>query len=175
EFILRQQFIQTGCGLWKRSFLETHFTDESLFDEQLSQSQDYDFYARALFHEPKLHILHKVLFGFRRGNASISTEFGSVNNVHHNSYILVRNKLIKKYKGDHDIQVGLVNMLLHSYNVGISTKDKAIQSLYRNALLEAKKQLNSQSSFKLQFVLMVAKLIQKVGRGGHALRKYFKI
>lgn len=175
EFILRQQFIQTGCGLWKRSFLETHFEHESLFDEQLSQSQDYDFYARALSHEPKKHIIHDVLFSFRRGNASISTEFGSVNNVHHNSYILVRNKLIKKYKGDINIQVGLVNMLLHSYNIGISTKDKTMQSLYKSALVEAKKQLSFQKAFKLQSVLFMAKVIQKIGKGGHAMRRYFKI
>jgi len=175
EFILRKQFIQTGCGLWKRTFLETHFTEQLLFDEQLSQSQDYDFYARALYYKPKLKIINKVLFGFRRGNASISTEFKKVNNSHHSSFIRVRIKLIKIYKDNETIQSGLLNVLLASYNMAINTKDHIQQKSYKQALILSRKEVNKKNKIKLNTILVLAELLKIVGKGSFALRRLFRV
>jgi len=173
EFILRKQFIQTGCALWKKTFLTTHFKEEDLFDEALMQSQDYDFYARALYHNPKLIILHTVLFQLRRGNASISSQFES--DIHHQSFIQARKKLLKQYQGDREIQNGLINTFLSSYNVALSEKKVPIIRLYKKALVQAKVALPPSKRWRIYFLLILGNGIQLVGKGGYALRKMFKL
>jgi len=175
DFVLRKQFIQTGCALWKRTFLISNFKNETLFDESLSQSQDYDFYARALYHQPRVKVLNKVLFHFRRGNTSISSQFESLKNEHHLSFIRVRRKLIDQYLGNDQIQKALTNVLLASYNTQISKKNKEATQQYEDALEYIKEKLPQSFKRKVHNLIMLGRLIKTVGVGAYALRNRFKL
>lgn len=65
------------CGpLWKKSFL---LNQDELFDNNISNLDDYDFNLRMLYQKPKITFLNKSLIKYRIHNDSLSQEINNLN------------------------------------------------------------------------------------------------
>ena len=62
--------------LWKKSFLNSQ---EELFDEKISNLDDWDFNLRMLYQAPKIAYLDEVLIKYRVHENSLSKEIGKLN------------------------------------------------------------------------------------------------
>jgi glycosyltransferase involved in cell wall biosynthesis len=85
------------CGpIWNRLFLEKQ---NYLFDENISNLDDWDFNLRMLYQNPKIYFLYKVLIQYRIHSKSLSHEILKFNRNELKSEIKTRKKhllLIKK-------------------------------------------------------------------------------
>ncbi|MDQ6529618.1 glycosyltransferase [Flavobacterium sp. LHD-85] len=62
--------------LWKRTFLEQQ---KKMFDEKISNLDDWDFNLRMLYQEPKINYVNEVLISYRIHNDSLSREIVKCN------------------------------------------------------------------------------------------------
>jgi len=86
------------CGLfWKRSFLEKQ---DCLFDETISNLDDWDFNLRMLYQEPKISYIHKSLIKYRIHNNSLSNEINKLNFKEIQSEFKAREKQIQLLKNN---------------------------------------------------------------------------
>lgn len=175
DLILRKQFVQTGCGLWKRSYIAAQFVNETIFDETLSQSQDYDFYARVLLKEPEFIIVEEPLFFFRRGNESISTSYTSHNSKHLSSFLRARAKILQRHMGDEHIQVGVLNAIFASWNMHLHSMDRSSFNSYISVLKESRNVVAPAFAKAISKVIRWAKLLRLVGKGAYRFKDKFKI
>lgn len=85
------------CGpTWKRSFLEQQ---NYLFDEALSNLDDWDFNLRMLYQSPSIGYINKPLIKYRMHDNSLSKEINKLNSVEIKSEFKAREKhlhLLKK-------------------------------------------------------------------------------
>lgn len=175
DLILRKQFVQTGCGLWRSEFIKKSFATEAIFDEELTQSQDYDFYGRILAFAPNMTIIKEPLFLFRRGNHSISTDFNTANEIHLDSFLRARLKIIERYQGDDQIQRGVLNAILGSWNQQLHQQSKAAFITYVNGLDSCKNWVAPVFARAINKKIQLATLLRMLGRGSHRFREKFKI
>ena len=175
DLILRKQFVQTGCGLWKRSYIAAQFVNETIFDESLSQSQDYDFYARVLMKEPEFVIIEEALFLFRRGNESISTAYLSLNAQHLSSFIRARGKILLRHMGDDQIQRGVLNAILASWNMHLHSMDRSTFNSYISVLKESRNVVAPAYAKAISKAIRWARLLRLLGKGAYTYRDKFKI
>jgi glycosyltransferase involved in cell wall biosynthesis len=175
DLILRKQFVQTGCGLWRKKYLEKQFVNEAIFDELLSQSQDYDFYARIFLREPEYVILNEPLFLFRRGNDSISTSFTSQNSKHIASYLRARSKILIRHMDSPQIQKGVLNTILSSWNMQLHSLDKKAFNAYISVLNESRNVVVPAFAKAIPKAIRWAKFIRFLGKGAYRFRDKFKV
>lgn len=173
--ILRKQFVQTGCGLWKKSYIEALFVNEVIFDETLTQSQDYDFYARVFLREPEFVIVNEPLFLFRRGNESISTAYLSLNSQHLSSFIRARVKILQRHMDDYHIQAGVLNAILASWNMHLHTMDRTTFNTYISDLKESQNMVPPAFAKAISTSIRWAKLLRFVGKGAFKYKDKFKV
>lgn len=62
--------------LWRRTFLDNQ---EVLFDEKISNLDDWDFNLRMLYNSPKISYVDEVLIQYRLHGSSLSQEIGKLN------------------------------------------------------------------------------------------------
>lgn len=172
--ILRKQFLQTGAAIWDRSFLLQMQNDTELFDSSLSQSQDYDFFCRALMRQPEVVQIPKVLYHFRRGNDSISEQFVLGNTDHLQSYLTVKKKLSKLNKGNNNIVIGLLNHVLAAYRFSLKGDPKSNEIL-KHYLRDWTKEFDEVSAFRIKKILVLGDILKVLGRGNTYLKKCFYI
>lgn len=175
DLILRKQFVQTGCALWKRSYIAAQFVNETIFDELLSQSQDYDFYARVLLKEPKFVIVKEPLFLFRRGNESISTAYLSLNSQHLSSFLRARGNILQRHMDDTHIQAGVLNAILASWNMHLHTMDRITFNTYISVLKESRNVVAPAFAKAISTSIRWAKLLRVVGRGAYRFKDKFRL
>ena len=175
DLILRKQFVQTGCALWSRDYINTQFDTEAIFDESLSQSQDYDFYARILEYMPTMTIIPEPLFLFRRGNPSISTHFTTHTEKHLTSFLRARTKIIERYQGDTEIQKGVLNAILGSWNQQLHQQSKTAFKTYVRSLDDCKKWISPAFAKALTKKIQWAVGLRMLGRGAHRFRHKFRL
>ena len=69
DFIAARVAWTTSIPIWRKNF----FTNlKYLFDEELQAAQEWEFFCRCLFYEPKDHFIKKPLVKIRKHNQSIS-------------------------------------------------------------------------------------------------------
>lgn len=85
----------TITPLWSRTFLEKQ---SELFDENISNLDDWDFNLRMLYQNPKLCYLHEPLILYRLHPHSLSKEISKLNFKEIQSEFRARNKHIKLLK-----------------------------------------------------------------------------
>tara|TARA_R110001632_G_scaffold66751_5_gene157090 strand:- start:1245 stop:2228 length:984 start_codon:yes stop_codon:yes gene_type:complete len=175
DLILRKQFVQTGCGLWKKSYIEAQFVNEAIFDVTLTQSQDYDFYARVFVKEPEFVIVEEPLFLFRRGNESISTAYLSLNSQHLSSFIRARGKILLRHMGDDHIQGGVLNAILASWNMHLHTMNPTSFKTYISVLKESRNVVPPAFAKAISTSIRWAKLLRFVGKGAYRFKDKFKV
>lgn len=171
DYVLRKLLIQTGSGLWKREFIK-----QLSFDEQLTQSQDYDFCSRAFILNPKVSIVNEPLYLLRRENDSITKEYESHNIGHLKSYLRVKLKILNLYKEDDRIEKGIINHVLSSLNLALGKKNTQAVSVHLKMLNGYfKEHKNSSYSARWRRIKMLSKLISVVGKGAFRFRSSFVI
>ena len=175
DLILRKQFVQTGCGLWKRAYIANQFVHQPIFDELLSQSQDYDFYARIFLREPVFVILEEPLFLFRRGNESISTSFRTENSQHLTSYLRARAKILERHMDDLTIQRGVLNAILSSWNMELHDMDRASFNSYVAVLKESRNVISPAFAKAIPKAIRWAKLLRFLGKGAYRFKDKFRV
>ncbi len=175
DLILRKQFVQTGCALWSSDYINTQFDSEAIFDESLSQSQDYDFYARILERKPTMVIIPEPLFLFRRGNSSISTHFTTNSEIHLASFLRARVKIIERYQGDVEIQRGVLNAILGSWHLQLHQQSKSAFKSYVSCLDNCKKWISPAFAKALTKKIQWAIGLRMLGRGAHRFRHKFRL
>ena len=175
DLILRKQFVQTGCGLWKRSYIAAQFANEAIFDELLTQSQDYDFYARVFLKEPEFIIVDEPLFLFRRGNESISTAYLSLNAQHLSSFIRARGKILQRHMDDTHIQAAVLNAILASWNMHLHTMNRSTFNTYISVLKESRNVVPPAFAKAISTSIRWAKLLRVVGRGAYRFKDKFRL
>lgn len=81
------------CGpFWNRLFLEKQ---DSLFDENLRNLDDWDFNMRMILQKPKMEYLNQVIIQYRFHNNSLSQEINKFNFEEIQSEIYAREKMLK--------------------------------------------------------------------------------
>ncbi len=96
-FIGKIAFYVSG-PLWKKSFLEKQ---EVLFDEKISNLDDWDFNLRMLYNRPKIVFDDTLVVQYRIHNDSLTSEILKLNHKELKSELLARDKhllLIKEHK-----------------------------------------------------------------------------
>lgn len=84
------------CGpTWQRSFLEQQ---KCLFDESITNLDDWDFNLRMLYQNPKICYIHKPLIKYRIHENSLSSEINKLNIDEIKSEFKAREKHIKLLK-----------------------------------------------------------------------------
>jgi len=147
DLILRKFLLSMPAGLWTSNYLKHVSLNESLFDEQLSQSQDFDFYVRIFKNSPKYKVISKALFEYRKSFGSISADFIMSNEEHINSYLKVRYKILSVYGDNPKIFIGIINQVSSGLQKTLNNKRYNISFIYLGFI---KKQLCCKS-FKGSF------------------------
>lgn len=127
----------TFTPIWKRKFLEKQ---NELFDETISNLDDWDFNLRMLYQEPAIVYLNKPLIKYRVHEASLSQEINKLNFDEIKSEFRAREKHLKLIKTN-----GLVNSkVLKNY----------IRDRYKFLLREALIQNHDKKSYLLRMLLV---------------------
>ncbi len=172
DLIIQKFFIQMGCGLWKKSFLLNNTF--KIFDESLTQSQDYDFYVKFLNQNPKISIIEEILFYLRRGNYSISSQHLGGTIQHKRSYLEVRKKIILGCY-DLSVKIFIYNKILKSLNYAVQNMDKEFVNLLFIFLNETKNIFNFYQRLKIVAIIKLSMFLMFTGKGAFFLRSFFLI
>ncbi|MBN4070580.1 glycosyltransferase family 2 protein [Olleya sp. AH-315-F22] len=174
DLILKKFHLSMPAGLWTSKYLKKAFSIKSLFDEQLSQSQDYDFYIRIFKNNPMYKVINKALFEYRKSLGSISADFIMLNEEHINSYLKVRHKILSAYGDNQKVYNGIINQILAGLQSALNKKQYDISSKY---LAFLRKQLCCKSFsdsifyFKISVLSFVCKFF---GQGATYLKNHFR-
>ena len=130
------------CGpLWRYSFL----TKQSvLFDESISNLDDWDFNLRMLYNNPEIIFLHESLIKYRRHSTSLSHEIGKLNFIEIKSELRARNKHLNLLKRTKLVNQNILkNYIKERYRFFL--RESLIQKIHSNHYL-IKKLLFAQMS-----------------------------
>lgn len=105
------------CGpMWRKSFLDKQ---TQLFDNEISNLDDWDFNLRMLYNQPKIKYLDEVLIHYFQHEASLKQELNKLNLSEIDSAFRARYKhltLITKYElGFKNIYLGHINNFYKHY------------------------------------------------------------
>jgi glycosyltransferase involved in cell wall biosynthesis len=160
--------------LKKFHYLKKTLDSELLFDEQLSQSQDYDFYARIFKNSPKYKVINKALFEYRKSSGSISADFMLLDEEHVISNLNVRHKILSVYGDNPKIYSGIINQVSAGLQSALNKKQYDISSKY---LVFLRKELCCKS-FKSSFFYFKINTLSFVcefcGQGATYLKNHFR-
>lgn len=159
--------LPTNGPLWKRSFLE----NKMLFKEDLSISQDLEFFSRLLPEDNKISVIEEPLFLLRRGHNTITSEFYEKMDQHFNSYFLVRKNIVCRYSENSVIKNYYRNELMGIFRFLLGKKKycrcrEILEFFKENYCTSYKSRLRL---VKLRILLLS---IQLLGRGETKFKKY---
>ena len=89
DYLVGRVTFYVSGPLWRKSFLNNQ---NELFDENLSNLDDWDFNLRMLYCEPKIAFIDKPLIKYRIHKDSLSKEIGKLNIKEIKSEIIAREK-----------------------------------------------------------------------------------
>ncbi len=92
DYFLGKITFYTITPLWNRTFLEKQL---ELFDENISNLDDWDFNLRMLYQNPQLSYLHEPLILYRQHSNSLSQEINKLNFKEIQSEFRARKKHLK--------------------------------------------------------------------------------
>lgn len=161
--------IPTGNALLKAGVL-----DNEPFDEELSQSQDLDLFAR-IFKDHKVFTINEVLFLMRQGHESISSRYENRITKYLNSYLKVRQDALKNFSNHQKFRELIIGQVLGLLRYAISMKnykaaDRIISFLKRN--FNGKGRLKKYKLFRITFFYHFFKII---GRGETRFKYFLKL
>lgn len=111
DYFIGQVTFYTFTPFWERSFLEGQ---AEMFDEKITNLDDWDFNLRMLYQKPKIDYLHEPLILYRLHEESLSREINKLNFKELKSEFNARKKhfnLLKKNK-----EVNLLNLKIYDKN-----------------------------------------------------------
>jgi glycosyltransferase involved in cell wall biosynthesis len=174
DFILKKFHLSPPAGLWTSNYLKKTLDSELLFDEQLSQSQDYDFYVRIFKNSPNYKVINKALFEYRKSSGSISADFMLLDEEHVISNLKVRHKILSVYGDNPKIYSGIINQVSAGLQSALNKKQYDISSKY---LVFLRKELCCKS-FKSSFFYFKINTLSFVcefcGQGATYLKNHFR-
>jgi len=160
DYILGRCSILMITPTWRRKIL----MDFTLFDENLLQSQDMELYSRILLKFKNIEILPETLIYIRRNNDSITTLNGKLN-IHIESYLEVKKRVLLQSPNNSEINLALIKMVLGIFRYKLASKeydDCAKCLAFVNTY-------NSNKTVKFKFALLRINIFYKVfkilGRG----------
>lgn len=169
ENIVIQKFaIPTHGPLWRRSYLE----ERTLFNEDLTISQDLEFHSRMFYNNPVVEIIKEPLYYLREGHTNITSGLYSKDQKYFKSYFMVRKLILDRYSNNSIIFNYYLSELLGIFRFLLTIKE------FKNAnetLLFVKKKLRPLSSKeKIDFIRIkiLFKLIKLTGKGETRYKKY---
>lgn len=121
DFILRRFQLSMPAGLWRKSYVHDRFGVQP-FDEQITQSQDYDFYFRVFQESFDFEIVHEPLFNYRKEDVSISSDFMSRKPEHLRSFLVVRQKILRAHADQPELFRGVLNQVAASLRTALVAK-----------------------------------------------------
>lgn len=130
NFLFRKSLLSLQAGLWKSTFLKKHYKKELPFDENLYQSQDFDFYFRTFQYNPVIKVLKENFFGYRKGIESISTNFLRNDTNHVLSFLKVREKILHLHKNDNQIYYPILNQVVTALRNDINNRNYIVSKYY---------------------------------------------
>lgn len=162
----------TPSIMWKREVL---MEQGHLFDENISNSQDLEFYSRIFLKNKNIAVLKTPLIYFRRHNISVSEEFFSYNGTHLNSFLEVRRKIIDMSGYDSEILKAILLRVLAVFRACLSYKNyKGCEKCL--SFIEDHNKRNSQISkislIRIKFFYFVFKWL---GKGDTRFRRFLKV
>lgn len=95
DYLIGKITYYTFIPTWKRSFLEQQ---KCLFDESITNLDDWDFNLRMLYQNPKICYIHKPLIKYRVHDNSLSSEINKLNIDEIKSEFKAREKHVKLLK-----------------------------------------------------------------------------
>lgn len=153
DYILFKIFWLTGAPLWKRSFLEQN---KLSFDEELQQSQDYDFHIKVLdISDNYLSIDNPlVVFRYHENNMSNST-FDRIDKIYSN--LKVRNEILVSYnnKLSPKTRIFVYNQILYIFKRALINKRLKLSLLVLIQLLKRLDAFNLSFMKKLKIALQL--------------------
>lgn len=105
DYFLGNITFYTFTPMWSRQFLEKQ---EELFDENLSNLDDWDFNLRMIHQKPKIKYLSEKLILYRLHPNSLSREIHKLNFKELKSEFLARKKNLRLLKNDKNINLEIL-------------------------------------------------------------------
>lgn len=165
--VTEKMAIPTNNPLWNKKFL----LDKPLFNENLHQSQDLEFYSRIFRNYNNISVVEQALFSFRKGHNSVSKIFRkSKKGI--DSYLKVKKKILDENPKNSEIKDFIMQDVMSTFRYLLTIKNysgceavlKFIKENYRNFALG-----NKTSFFRL---VLFYKLIKLIGFGETRLKAF---
>lgn len=156
---IQKYAIPTHGPLWRRTYLNT----VSLFNEDLSISQDLEFHNRTLKNDKLIKIIHQPLYYLRQQNESITKGFYNNILMHFDSYFLVRKSIIESNRGNliiiEYVKKDLMGMFRYLMTLKEYDKSYFILNYLTNSVhsLTLKKRLQFLKIYFLFYLIKIAK------------------
>ncbi|MFD2939584.1 glycosyltransferase family 2 protein [Flavobacterium notoginsengisoli] len=170
DYILGRCPILMITPTWKREIL----TNMELFDENLYQSQDLELYSRILSKYKNVEILSETLIFVRRNNDSITTINGKLN-IHIESFLEVKKRVIMQSPNNPKINLALIKMVLGTFRYKLAGKE------YKDCkkCLDFIRTYNSNKSLRFLFSMLRINFFYQVfkvlGRGDTKFKSVLKL
>jgi len=170
DYILGRCSILMITPTWRREVL----MDSALFDETLLQSQDLELYSRILLKFKNIEIIPENLIYVRRNNDSITTLKGRLN-IHLESYLEVKKRVLMQAPNNLEINSVLIKMVLGIFRYKLANKE------YNdcNKCLAFIGTYSSNKSLKFKYFLLKIKFFYQIfktlGRGDTRFKSLLKL
>jgi glycosyltransferase involved in cell wall biosynthesis len=175
SYLRKKLGIQTASPLFKREFLEKIKYDSGLFNEDLRQSQEWEFFCRILYSDPNYLYNPQVLLYIRDNRNSITSEYLKSNPVSIGSQIKAL-ELVYNYLKDRDYITRDLNNYFINSGVTIMKKilDKRFDEFLKGScdryLLNCLPDNFNSKIYKLRY--QFGKFLWNYFHHGHFLLKY---
>lgn len=155
---------------WNRKFLERQ---DELFDESISNLDDWDFNLRMLYQNPKINFLEKPLAAYRIHSESLTFEINKLNYKEITSEIFAREKHLKILRSLHKENYKTLNFYIEKrlksfFIVSMEFKDK---NRFRYLKMLIKKQVELNNFFGVMKSVSAFSVYYMFGKGYYLLKK----
>ena len=170
DYITGKISILSGTPLWKRKI----FNQIDLFDEQLLQFQDLDFYSRIIYKNNRVGIINKELIYVRRYNDSISTKNGNFD-LDVDSFLKVKERILKRTPLNLVIVEYIIRDILWAMRWSMAKKNYSIANQCLTLAFKYKNGLPLKLRPKLVRVAIFFKVFKSLGKGDTRLGSLLKL
>lgn len=172
DYVLRKLDAQTGTALWRKAvLLKQHY------DEELLQSQDYEYYSRLFSKSPQIGVLKKPLTLVRKEHDSISNSYLNYDKNKVKSFVKAYTGLIIYYDQNYKIQLTLINFILASLNSNLNLmNDKDVLKYYFDKINQIFYSVPNFKKHKTKWIFLkiLSKVLFVVNNGAYKFRTFYK-
>lgn len=172
DYVMGKFSAGTPSVLWRRKIF---IKQDRLFDENISNSQDLEFYSRLFLENKNVGVLNTPLIYFRVHDKSVSEEFFSCTGNHLNSFLEVKRRIIEMAGKDAEIIKSNLLRVLAVFRTCLANKDyKGCQQCL--LFIKENNKKSSQIS-KIDFlrIRLFYNIFKMLGRGDTRYRNLLKI